>query len=579
MSAATATPTPAVPLGGGRLRPPWTTTRVALTVIAAGFGAGVIWSFGRVGLSLSTLIDGLSDMRRLFGEMLPPDFAGIDRGQVLELTLDTFFIALLGTVLAVGVSFPVAFLAARNTSPHPAAFYAGRAVIVSARAIPDLVFALVFVRAFGIGVLPGVLAIGLHAVGMVGKLFADAVEQIDEGPREAIVATGASPLQVLSSGVLPQVTPSFIGTAMYRLDINFRTATILGFVGAGGIGLLLDLYKGSLRYDLMLAVTAFVVVTVIVVEWASAQVRRTVLGGETVGRPSLLQRIVGRRPGRAPQPLGPEPSGAATTEVAFDHEKLRPPWTTERVRLATFGAIGLVLVVIAQWWTDVSFLDVVTSSGEILSLLGRLVPTDLDWFTPDIREALVETLALGFAATFLGVLVALPLGFLAARNVAPARWVYAAARYLVVVVRAVPELIIAVVFVAAVGLGPFPGVMALAVGTVGFATKLFADAIEEVSPGPREGVTSTGATRVQESSTGVLTQAMPALVGHTLYMLDINIRSSVIVGIVGAGGVGYYLIQAQKQLRWDTIGGIMLVVFGVVFAIELISTWVRRRLI
>lgn len=131
---------------------------------------------------------------------------------------------------------PLAVLAAGNTTPGLAYRYSSRGLIVIARAVPDVVLAIIFFRLFGLGALTGVLAMGLHSVGMVGKLYADAIEQIDEGPRTAVRATGAGRLQELVSGVLPQVMPSFVATALHRFDINLRVSVLLGFVGVGGIG-------------------------------------------------------------------------------------------------------------------------------------------------------------------------------------------------------------------------------------------------------------------------------------------------------------------------------------------------------
>jgi phosphonate transport system permease protein len=157
--------------------------------------------------------------------------------------------------------------------------------------------------------------------------------------------------------------------------------------------------------------------------------------------------------------------------------------------------------------------------------------------------------------------------------------VYYFGRTLLVMNRALPDLIIAVLFVSAVGLGPFPGVMALSIGTVGFATKLLADSIEEVRQGPRDAVLAAGTTRLQEAVTGVTPQAMPAFVSTALYIVDINIRSSTILGIVGAGGIGFSLIQATRTLNWELVGGILIMVFAMVYVIERLSGWVRTQLL
>jgi phosphonate transport system permease protein len=144
--------------------------------------------------------------------------------------------------------------------------------------------------------------------------------------------------------------------------------------------------------------------------------------------------------------------------------------------------------------------------------------------------------------------------------------------------RGIPELILAVIFVAAVGLGPVGGTMALALGSLGLMAKLMADNLEEVDPGPREAVVAAGATRGQETAASLVPQAMPSFVGSFLYLLDVNIRSATILGIVGGGGIGFLLFNALRTLNFATASAIVITIFAVVYAIEQLSGWVRAQL-
>jgi phosphonate transport system permease protein len=564
-------PTESVDLDSIRLRPPMPWQRKVLLGLGVVYVVAVVWSIQRTGLSIAALVVGFGDFRRLLNRMLPIEFR--NPTEIIRLAFETFFIAFIGTALAVVVSLPLAVLAARNTTPSRFLYGPARGFIVAMRAIPDLIFALIFVRAIGIGVLAGILAIGLHAIGMVAKLYADAIEQIDEGPREAVMSTGASGVRTLSTGVLPQVLPSFIGIALYRLDINFRTSTILGYVGAGGIGTLLQLYLGGLQYRKALGVVAVIVVLVLAVEFLSASIRRGILGTDPYESKRWSKRLVALF-GRSK--TSPEVIDATVPLVS---PRLSPPWTRQRVRMTIFGWGALVVLVLSFWFTKVSPIRLVTSFGDIFVIAFRLVPRNLDWFNSNILSSIFETIAIGVAASTLGLLVSIPMAFLCARNVAPAKWIYYFGRTILVAIRALPELIIAVLFVAAVGLGPFPGVMALAIGTVGFATKLLADSIEEAKQGPRDAILSTGSTRLQEATTGITPQVLPAVVGTCLYVLDINIRAATVLGLVGAGGIGFYLIQATRTLNWELVGGILIIVFLVVYAIERLSGWVRNQLL
>ena len=605
------TPTPSSPdldLDQIRLRPPWSWQRKVLGALAVAYAVSFVWGVRVTGLSFAALGQGYADFRRLLDRMLPPEFRNF--GNIVELAIETFFIAYIGTALAVMLSIPLAFMAARNTTPNRFAHGASRAFIVAMRAIPDLVFALIFVRAIGIGVLPGILAIGLSAIGMVAKLYADAIEQIDEGPREAILATGASRTRAMVTGVMPQVLPAFIGVGLYRLDINFRTSTILGYVGAGGIGSLLQLYLSGLQYSKALGVVVVIVVLVLAVEFISASVRKSILGGDTFHDRRLSKRLVGAgqrmtsRGGAGPVAVTPggmtdghqsngtgvigasanghAVNGHNTSTVAtlpFDPLKVSPPWTRQRRRMNFWGWSALALLAYSFVFIELNPLRLLGALIDIVGVGGQLIPRDMSWFNQTIWNGIVETLAIGIAASTIGLIVSIPLAFLCARNVAPAKVVYYFGRTLLVLIRAIPELIIAVLFVAAVGLGPFPGVLALSIGTIGFGTKLLADSIEEIKQGPREAIVATGATRMQEAFTGVTPQVMPAFIGTSLYVIDINIRAATILGLVGAGGIGFPLIQATRTLDWERVGGILIVIFLIVYAIERLSGWVRKQLI
>lgn len=533
-----------------------------MNLLVVGALIGSYWGLRRVDLSLFSIIEGWPETQNLLDRMWPPVIAREDWGVITRAVFDTFFMAYAGTAIGVALAIPLAFLAAENIVRFAPIRMLARAIIVFTRAVPTIVFALVFVRVYGIGVLPGILAIGIHAVGMIAKLLTDAIEDIDPGPHEGVISTGAGRMQELVSGVWSQITPTVISVSLYRLEIDFRGAPILGFVGAGGIGLIMRGYQGNLRYPELLGVTLLIIVLVILMEAVSGVTRRAILG-RTEG--------------------GTEALGNASVVAADTHRlggpRLTAPWTRDRIKLVAAGAGAALLFVLSFIVPDVSISEFFLSIGEMPSIFWRLVPKDMTWLTDRVIADLVETVAIGFAATFLGLIIALPLSFLAASNTAPNSFVYRSTRLLALLVRAAPDLVVAVILVAAIGLGPAAGTLALALGLIGFATKLFADNIEEVSDGPRDGVMAAGATRVQDVATGVTPQVAPSLIGNMLYLFDISLRSSTVLGIVGAGGIGFLLNNAAKTLKFEVMGGIILSIFLIVYAIELLSTWVRRRVI
>lgn len=561
-----------------RMRPPLTRQRVVLRLTTVAFIAAAVWGWNYIEISFGGVVTGLGDVGNLLGRMVPPTFP--DFGDVVRLTFETLWIAVIGTFMAVVLSVPLAFGAARNTTPHPAVMAACRAVIVASRAIPDLIFAAIFVRALGIGVLAGVLAIGLHSIGMVAKLFADAIEQTSPQPREAVTSTGATKWQTIVASVVPNAMPSFIATTLYRLDINLRSSTVLGLVGAGGIGLLLKQYQGALRYDDMLGVVVVIFVFITAMEVLSGAVRATLLGGERslVGRSSprlSLGHLIARRV----RPGATSPAPSITVRVPFDRGTVRPPWSGERRTKAIYALVFAALVAISFWSTSIQPWELVGAIPDLIEVSTRLLPPDFTTERDGIVEGMLQSMAVALVATTLGAFLALPLGLLAARNVAANRVVYGIARLFLVALRGIPELIVVVIFIAAIGLGPVPGTFALVIGTAGFFAKLIADAVEEVDPVPREAVVATGATRMQETATSVIPPAMPALVGNLLYVLDINLRVSTVLGLVGGGGIGFLLFNSLRVQQWQTTGAILISIFAVVYLIELLAGWVRKQLL
>lgn len=223
-------------------------------------------------LDFNTLANGVPAIGTLLGESLPPDFTNVMNW--MAPLVDTLAMSIAGTAIAVTASVPLAFLAARNTSPHPVVFHITRTLLNGLRSVPELIMGIIFVAAVGFGALPGVLALGLHSIGMVGKFFAEAIEHVDEAPVEAADAAGATRLQVLWHAVLPQVLPQFADVSIYRWEYNFRASTVMGMVGAGGIGFEL---MGSLRimqYQEVSAILIVILLMVTVVDSLSGHLRK-----------------------------------------------------------------------------------------------------------------------------------------------------------------------------------------------------------------------------------------------------------------------------------------------------------------
>lgn len=233
----------------------------------------LIWSFNGAQFNFVKLGEGAVNMGEFLSRLFPPDFSKL--GTILALLLETFQMAVVGTVLGAVLSLFVAVCAASNIAPKWL-YYPTRWVMNIIRSVPDLVFALMFVSAVGLGPFAGILAMTLGSIGSIGKIFAEAMEQVDRGPVVAMQAVGASKRQVVQYGVLPQAAPLLTSYSLLLFEGNVRGATILGLVGAGGIGLELTTAMRMYDYGHLSAIIICIIVLVTAIDQGSALIRRRI---------------------------------------------------------------------------------------------------------------------------------------------------------------------------------------------------------------------------------------------------------------------------------------------------------------
>lgn len=246
--------------------------------------------------------------------------------------------------------------------------------------------------------------------------------------------------------------------------------------------------------------------------------------------------------------------------------------------------IGAVLALLAGLWliapiVEIDFVRLATSLDKMVAFAGQLFVAP-DWeYVPQLLAKMLETIEMTILGTAIAIVISVPMGILAAANATPHPAVYRITRDLLSLMRALPELVWALVFVSAVGLGPLPGVMALAFVTVGFMGKFFAEAIEVVDPKAVEGVRAHGAGWLQVRLFAMLPQALPDFVGTVMYILDHNLRAAAILGLVGAGGIGYDLVMSMRLFQYDRLLLIALAIYLVVTVLDRASDRLRNRII
>jgi phosphonate transport system permease protein len=235
----------------------------------------IIWSLRTIEVIPEFLLDAPAQTGDLFGRMWPFDFTFWPT--VLAGLIETLHTATLGTLMALVLAAPVALLAARNITSSVALNQLAHLILVSSRSVNSLIWALLFVAVFGPGALAGTLAIAFRSIGFVGKLLAEAIEEAQPGPIEALTAAGATRPAILLKGYWPQVEPSFWSVALFRWDINVRESAVLGLVGAGGIGVALDTATSNLYWDQAGLVLATIFVVVVLTEIVTSRIRSRII--------------------------------------------------------------------------------------------------------------------------------------------------------------------------------------------------------------------------------------------------------------------------------------------------------------
>lgn len=493
----------------------------------------VLWPlFDGAGVSVSALFD--ADNLRVIGgfltNFLPPDTSAEFAAYLWQATLETLAIATLGLLLAFVLAVPLSYLATSAVRERASQNPVARAVMTVLRGIPELVWALVFVRVFGLGPAAGVLALGLTYGGMLGKVYAEILESEDGAAARALLRTGSPRALALLYGLLPLASKELVSYTVYRWECAIRASVVMGFVGAGGLGQLMDQAMKMLNGGEACSILLVFVVLVLLADALSGWLRRSL-------------------------------------DV--------PP----AARTSAFGVRSVVVLlavaagVVASWRLldmDLGALftaDAASSMGDFVS--GFFPPDTSRAWLWQVLVGIWETLAISVVGTLLaavaGLLLALP-KFRAPWNV------------LLNVLRSVPELVWATITALAVGLGPFAGALALALHTAGVLGRLYAEALENAPSQPAEALRRTGSSRAMAFLYGTLPGAAPQLVAYTLYRWEMNIRMAAILGFVGAGGLGQLLYFKLSLFHYAEASTVIIAMLALSIAVDQASAWLRRSM-
>ena len=254
---------------------------------------------------------------------------------------------------------------------------------------------------------------------------------------------------------------------------------------------------------------------------------------------------------------------------------LKPQWSWKT--FATIGIFSFILVFVVND-LEIDFIKLVTDSSKYFGdIISRMLPPDFSNLN-QLIYAMLETIEIAFLGTFIAIVLSIPLGLFSARNLAPNYYVYLICKTIVIFFRAIPEFIIAMILVIAIGFGAMPGVLALGLHTMGFLAKFYAEDIEHINNGPIDALKSSGASKSQIISFGVIPQILPSFVANNLYILDRNVRMATMLGIVGAGGIGYELQSSFRMFEYERVSAIIILIFITIFIIDHLSSLIRSKI-
>ncbi len=530
-------------------------SRVSLSI---GFVALLLFAAWHCQFSPSLLVDseGWSSFRELLSGLSSPDLSRDFLSRIAGLAVESFLIGTLGTALALIFAFGLAVAAAQipglendpGTSRRWTLFRGlvrtiARAILSFFRSIPEIIWAFLFVRIFGLGPAPAVFAIAITFGGIIGKLFAEIIEAADPEPARALRATGASSFAVFVYGVIPLVRRQWVAYGLFRLECAIRSASILGVVGAGGLGQEIDLSMRYFQYDKLATALLAVLAYVIVLEGLGILLRRV--------RPAipLLSMAV-----------------AALLGVLY----LPIPWA----QLGNSESLRQTRLFVASFAHPTLDWDFISSSLKLV-----LLTVSMAWVATALAAVIAFVLSPMAATTFTikGYLEDAPAGR------GWTRWTFLAVlipvRLTLQVSRALPELVWALLFIVWVGPGVTAGVLALTVHTVGILGRLYSDVFEEAERHAPQSLEARGATPLARYLYGVLPQVVPRMLAFTLFRFEVNVRAAAMLGFVGAGGLGDALHTAISLFHMNDLASLLLISLAVVLVIDSVGDYFRKKLI
>lgn len=485
--------------------------------------------------SFTEVFSNLDQMVAFLKKLSQPDFSYIP--ELLMPMLKTLKMSALGTVIGMLFAIPCSFLATTVVTKNSVITNIFRLFLNVVRTIPNLLLAAILVAVIGIGEATGVITIAVFTFGLVSQLIYESIETIDYAPIEANESVGANKVQIAVWSIWPQILLSVISYFFYAFEINVRASTVLGYVGAGGIGVTLNAALGLFRYDRVSIIIISIFIVVLIVDAISETIRR---------------------------------------KLEFNE--------TKQSKMNGWLVIAIIIIILAFCAYDIDWVSLTYFSwGSLKATITSIMNPEWSFFYngsgEDVFSLMVMTICIAFVGTTIGTILCFPFVLIASKNL----WnnnkiIPRIGKFILDVLRSFPELVYAIIFIKVVGPGPFAGVLAIGVHQIGMLGKLFAEEMEQMDEAPVEASQAVGANSVQTMFYARIPQLMPIYASLVLNHFEIGVRSASTLGLVGAGGIGAALIFAIQARKWSRVGIILLVIIVTVFLLDLLTGYIRKKL-
>lgn len=493
----------------------------------------------QVDFSFSKIYKGIPSMLNLFERMLSPNLKYVK--EVFEKLIETIQIAILSSVLGVLLAIPFSLLVASNISPNKYVSNGLIGIFAFFRTIPSLIWAALLVSIFSIGKFSGIIALMIIAFLMSLKLFRENIESIKENQLNSTRSVGANSIQVLRYCVLPYMFELSISIFFIVFETNIRSATILGLVGAGGIGQIMWRDLNHLRYDNLSTLILILFITILAIDLISLSIRKY-LKKSSIGFKSI--------------------------------------GSYRRFQISKSIFIPLIIIVLVSMVINSLGIDyerLLLGLNQGKKIIGRMVNIDISYY-PQLISGIKESLFIAVFATILGGLFAIILSYLTAYNTSPNKFISLTLKAIINILRTFPPIITAIIFFRGVGPGPLAGAMALSIYTTGVLTKMYSEVLESSPRNIQDSIITTGGTNLESYRHGLFPHTFPSFLSLLLYRLESNIRNSTILGVIGAGGIGTTLSMNITWRNWEKVGFLLLGISLMIILIDQFSNYLRKKL-